>query len=592
MPNKINKHVERLHRYLPFSPDHDQIYEEYQRTSDSLNLETQALRYLQKAAGGSARLVILTGDAGHGKTHLCRRMLQDHLGYSEDEARQLINKECDGRQPIRAKDGGSATPLRIFKDFSEHTIEEAAVRLEELGSRTGELAVVCANEGRLRAILESAAAGDVCARLSQDFRASFHDGLASRDGEMHIVNLNYQSVASRRQSSLVGSALHEWGKGTRWRICQECDSKSRCSIYRNRQMLADTDDPSSAVRRTRIESLYATVERLGTVVTIREMLMSLAYILTGGLRCSDVHERVRLGRKGWQSNHTFYNLFFVAPSSVSPEALSRIPVLQEISRLDPGMRANRNVDEPLVNRGDVFDQGQIDLEFLDPTDRSQIDGANGIDEIIGNPRNRTERRREAEFIQRVVRSLRRRAFFEDREDDGILARMGFEHGDEFEELVLGQIKPARMTALKGLMLAGLHAMQGLRMGARETNLHLVDPAFGNATFHAAIIACRIPSTNVKLLPMEKAWNFKHGQKEWAMTAAVDWLDRTVVLRLETSSGKPRNLHLDLLMFNCIARAGAGYVAKDFYAHDLRKVLNFIGRIAEQASDSGAEISGL
>ena len=27
MPNKINAHVQRLNRYLPFSPDHDQIYE-------------------------------------------------------------------------------------------------------------------------------------------------------------------------------------------------------------------------------------------------------------------------------------------------------------------------------------------------------------------------------------------------------------------------------------------------------------------------------------------------------------------------------------------------------------------------------------
>ena len=33
----------------------------------------------------------LTGDAGHGKTHLCRRLLQDYLGYNEDEARELYD---------------------------------------------------------------------------------------------------------------------------------------------------------------------------------------------------------------------------------------------------------------------------------------------------------------------------------------------------------------------------------------------------------------------------------------------------------------------------------------------------------------------
>ena len=49
MANKVNSHVERLHRYLPFSPDHDQIYEEYQKSDDSLNLETVAFSYLENA---------------------------------------------------------------------------------------------------------------------------------------------------------------------------------------------------------------------------------------------------------------------------------------------------------------------------------------------------------------------------------------------------------------------------------------------------------------------------------------------------------------------------------------------------------------
>src|SRR5262245_22415011 len=117
MAERINGHVERLHRYLPFSPDHDQIYEEYQRTEDSLNIDTQALRYVLNAVRTRARLIVLTGDAGHGKTHLCRRLIQDHLGYNEDEARRLINTACDGVQTIRATSAGpTVVPLRVYKD--------------------------------------------------------------------------------------------------------------------------------------------------------------------------------------------------------------------------------------------------------------------------------------------------------------------------------------------------------------------------------------------------------------------------------------------------------------------------------------------
>ena len=72
MSEKINKHVSRLNRFLPFSAEHDQIYEEYQQSDDSLSIQTAALKYLQRAVGDGAKIVILTGDAGHGKTYLCR----------------------------------------------------------------------------------------------------------------------------------------------------------------------------------------------------------------------------------------------------------------------------------------------------------------------------------------------------------------------------------------------------------------------------------------------------------------------------------------------------------------------------------------
>ena len=37
-----------------------------------------------------AQVIVLTGDAGHGKTHLCRRIIEGFLGYDEEEARKLI----------------------------------------------------------------------------------------------------------------------------------------------------------------------------------------------------------------------------------------------------------------------------------------------------------------------------------------------------------------------------------------------------------------------------------------------------------------------------------------------------------------------
>ena len=120
MPASTNSHVVRLHRFLPFSAAHDQIYEEYQTGEDNLDLETVAISYAVNAIRSGARCVILTGDAGHGKTHMCRRLLEGELlGYSGDQARKYLQESCDGTTVIPPENGSHFPALRIHKDLSE-----------------------------------------------------------------------------------------------------------------------------------------------------------------------------------------------------------------------------------------------------------------------------------------------------------------------------------------------------------------------------------------------------------------------------------------------------------------------------------------
>jgi hypothetical protein len=572
----------------------DQVFEEYTSSADSLNLETKAYKYLETAVKSGARLVILTGDAGHGKTHLCRRLIEHHLGYTEEEARGLINSSCNGTALIRHRDvGREPVALRIYKDLSELSIPLAASEIEKVGTKENEVTIICANEGRLRAVLESSDAGAVCSKLLTDFSESFNDGLASRDGRDHIINLNYQSVASDSGSSLITRTLKEWLSGTRWGVCQKCTHQASCPIYRNRNLLTPQADEKGELRRAKVERIFATAERLGSVITIREMLMATAYFITGGLTCEAVHQRARVQAKGWQPRFAFYNLLFRAPDRSIREKLHRIPILQEIARLDPGLRALRVVDERIINEQEQFAAGEIDIVFYSGSGRKQqlIDASNGIDDIMGNPRSRAERNKEADFIDEVVRSLRRRAFFDDDlTPHELMTRLGFENGGEFLEIISGHIQPARMSMLKNRVLAGLHMLQGLRMGAKEANLHLVDPAFGSATSHAAIIARRISAPLVKLLPMADKWDAAAKEPTHAMTNAVDWLDRHIVLRIKQSDEKHSDFPLNLMMFDCTTRAAGGYVAEEFYAHDVRRITNFLGRIAERGSKGDDEVA--
>lgn len=587
--NKTNAHVERLQRYLPFNPAHDQIYEEYQNSKDSLSLDTKALKYLVQSMNNlETSLIILTGDAGHGKTHLCRRLLEEHHGYSQDEARGLINSECDGTHVIKAKN--DARSIIVHKDFSELDLETAAKLIEKSFEPTTPAMIICANEGRLRAVLASEYARTGCQQVFDDFSHSFETGLCSRDGAIHIINLNYQSVAASDGVSLLGDTLHDWLSGTRWTVCKDCDAQKNCPIFNNRNLLDARQSKIAERRRQRIETLFSTLERLGVVITIREMLMAVAYFITGGLTCSDIHSKS--SKDGWQHTYTFYNLLFSRPSNITKDMLARIPVMTELPRLDPGAFAARNTDERLINEQNNFPKKQLDLRFKNDVFKTPpvIDASEGIDEVIGNPNSRKDRENESKLIELIVRCLRRRAFFDDGDEHTPpLLRLGFENADDFDAICTETLPNNKMARLKNRMLSGLHVIQGLQMSRSETNLFLVDPAFGNATSHAAIIARTIPTSSIKLLSMSEAWEVDHQDGDRAMARSVDWIDRHIVLRVKVGDGF-QDLPLDLMSFDCLCRAGGGYVAEEFYAHDLKRIKTYLGKLAENLDDVSGSIN--
>lgn len=585
MAYKVNKHIKRLNRYLPFDPSHDQIYEEYQVSEDSLNLETQALNYAVEATKSNARMIILTGDAGHGKTHLCRRLIEKLLGYDENEARNLINTQCNGEHLMGRVDGKDGYKLRVFKDFSELPVGDAARKINELARDTSAVTLICANEGRLRDVLSSSTVFTFNTALLDDFRRSFQDGIARRSNDVHIINLNYQSVSSTQgPKSLAVDALHQWTSGTSWRICANCDAKEGCPMLANQSYLSAQSSELGAIRRNRVNTILQTTERLGTVVTIREMLMVLAYMLTSGLTCEEVHKFVRRDGTGWQHAFTYYNNLFELSPNLSADKLHRIPVLSELRKLDPGLYATRRIDEKVLNEQGVFLEGQMDLLFRVSKDRNldRIDAANGIDEVIGNPRNQKERIKEASFVQSIVRSLRRRAFF-----DGIdfdidpLEQLGFFEGAKFTEIIEGELQPKRSAELKRNIISGLHTIQGLQFDGNASELNLVDPAFGDATSHAAIIADSAAAKDIELIPLASKWELGDKDQPYAISKSVNWLDRYIVLRVKTKDGAHSDLMLDLVTFDCIVRASGGVVAEEFYAHDVRKILNFLAQLAEK-----------
>jgi hypothetical protein len=601
MPANINIHIARLHRFLPFSSAHDQIYEEYQTGEDNLDLNTIAIDYAIDAIRNGAKCVILTGDAGHGKTHMCRRLLEKGLlGYDSEQARKLLQTNCDAQAAIPPADGKQATSLRIHKDLSEvQPPSQAAKLFEDAINKPGECLIVCANEGRLRAIINSIGAGKACHSVNNVIQESFQSGVtADERGEIHIINLNYQSVASKgagQQPSLLRRVLSSWvGDRRRYRSCSTCAHQDICPIRRNHELLAEQGEETE-IRIQRLEEIFEVMERLGVVVTIREMLMLVSYLITGGLNCTDVDNKAGAshGKKGWQHQWAFYNLLFSPPPNLPVErAIKGIPILAALMKLDPGGIAVRTVDEKILNWGNIFIPNQLDLQFMTGQGAriTVVDAAYGIDDFIGNPQNRAELLAEAIVVNTAVASLRRRSFFDNTGKAGsVMLNLGFKFGDMFVRLLQGDLQAHESVSIKNKIIAGLDSIQGLRVGKSETILYLVDPAFGKASADAAIISRQIPSSLVQLISATHAWEAVSGTP-WFLPRSVDWIDRSVVLRIAERNKPPKDLQLDLLSFECIARAASGYVSENFYANEIRRIRTFLGQLAEEGSEDIAQIS--
>ena len=587
----VNSVVEKMNGYLPFDANHSNIYEEYQTADNAIELRTVALKYLSSLYSSGATIAILTGDAGHGKTHVCRKFLQETCGYSETDARLLILNDCDGSTIIEDKTRSDRRALKIYKDLSELSESDSVEALKAACSEDNCLTIICVNEGKLRAVLAAGHDTAECQAIDKELNTHFNAGVTSSTGQIHIVNLNFQSVAATNgdSKSLISQAIKSWMDGRKWTACNNCSVQENCPIFHNFKLLGEAHPSTDNNRINRIEQLLAATEQLGEVITIREMLMLVSYIVTGGLSCADVHKRKN--KIGWQNEYAFYNLLFKAPSSLSSEALKAISILNKLSKLDPGLVSDRIIDESLLNSLGLFAENQLDLKFYYSQSESKlVDAANGVDEIIGNPESKKDRQLETELTIKIVRALRRRAYFEAKfEEIGATGQLGFQYGQQFHELLLNRLKGSHLIKVKRRIINGLHTIQGIANNIHSTALHLVDPAFGGSTQHAAIISRTIQAGEIKLVPMREKWQSENDSEQNPIYSSVDWIDRYVCLRIKDVEGNPRDFPLDLFIFNTICVAADGFVSENFFTHDLRRVKNYLATLCVNDPAQQSEI---
>jgi hypothetical protein len=564
---QINSHVSNLNRFLPFTADFDQLYEEH-IDEDSVSLPTRALGTACELVDSGAKLILLTGDAGHGKTHICRRLLEQALGFSATDAFAAIRTGDGG---TTASDGtvdlgrtAAGTQLRIIRDLSELSEVLAAQRLVDALHAPDRTTVCCANEGRLRVVLD-ADQELVGVRHSLDIALS--TGRVDFDG-LAVLDLNNQAVAAR-PDGLVDRLLRDWiTDGRRWRICGQCAAAPRCPIFANRSMLVH--DQLGSRRRNAFASLFRLVELGGSTITIRELLASTALAITGGLHCLEVHDQVGKKRHDrWQADHLYFEAVF--GRTLSPGQRERLRVLRPLGLVDPGSVATRFVDDELVAGADES-----------PPDFSPVEDLG----VSGRAHSGRDAQRAAHHHRRLVEFLRRRSFFDDAHGPSIAERAGLRYAADFEA-ILNSASTTRETKVRDRLLRGLEAVQGIRREGGDGSFYVIDPAFGT-TGVARVIATDLEATDIRALSLS-AWWSESSEGAGEVCALVDWLERRVVLVIATTNGDAFPLLVDLLEFEFLMRCADGLADIGFFDATVRRLRAKLARVAESSIQAGNRI---
>lgn len=478
-----NAFVAYLNRYTTASSDHEAAFDEFTSTTPPGIPELSILTRLEEALverfeGPTLPTVILTGNAGDGKTYLCRKII--------GAFRQSPLKVWPSHETIH-KFHSEGRVLSVVKDLSELSITNAGTVLADLarslGSDSPAPYLIAANEGRLRAVLEAQGLTELSALIDKQLRGE--PRLAS-DPDLLVIDLN--RVAT---SQYVEDVLKWMTADVAWNSCGACPLQQSCPIAHNAQQLKQSGHAK------RLSFLYGLLEHLDIHVTFRDMLIHLAYTVTGGLSCADVKRRTQTDETKWRSDapsYAYYNNVF--GEGALPGFRRKTAVIRHLRKLNVGQESVFELDHFIV--GDDEAQPQLHAELF----------GEGVD--LGGRLFEQDRQAylrglgatlEAAdvFVARWLGHCRRKVFFSHPDADLVLKLLPFQFLKEYLQ-VLEPKEAVQRERLKGLLILGLNrAFSGLYLTDRKT---LYVTAHPSRSIENAVptVLMRIPDTNIQLKP--------------------------------------------------------------------------------------------
>lgn len=409
---------------------------------------------------GEFRLVIISGNAGDGKT----AFIQQFETLAEGQGAQLqrgINgsvfqlkghnyqSNYDGSQ-----DEGDERNNHVLQKFFAPFAGNDATNWPVNSTR-----LIAINEGRLIDFLLEHE--DSFPLLAKHVRQGL-SGDPSQDG-ITVINLNLRSVVAipeEAQLSIMERLLKRMTHQEYWQPCEKCDLKNKCYAYHNARTFQDPVAGPKVVER--LKMLYTITHLRGRLhITMRDLRSSLAFMLAGVLDCDGIHQLYQ--RTGEEALEQIWGGFYFN-SWCGGSAGANDRLISLLKEIDVAAVSNPALDRELG----FFNPRAKVMSRFSFTDRASYD-----DELIevlfhNLPRDYSSKNRSRliDKHRNYLAHARRRYFFE-RRDSSWKEMLPYRSIDSFE----GSIKRSGVKELKDVMLVlqAINRGEGLSDPARLGN---------------------------------------------------------------------------------------------------------------------------
>jgi len=436
-------------------------------------------RLLPDILEGKHRLVIITGNAGDGKTAFIQQLeaeavkqgshielLHGNNGKRFHLHRLDFETNYDGSQ-----DEGDKGNDQVLNDFLAPFGGHNPFAQPDSAAR-----IIAINEGRLRDFLHTYR--DHYPYLHKAI-LDFLEAQGNLAQGLLIVNLNWRSVVAGNENSILSRQVKKLVDPKFWAPCQSCEFKDRCFILANVNRFYDTNGSEQIIERLRtlFEVVYL---RRRLHITMRDTRSALSYILLRDHNCDDVAQLLQNNQSGLEYLKLFYyNAFAAADEPANefvrskggakerPEVADRL--LRQLMQVDPALVANPDTDRamyfttseqltssPLLG----FDYHSYDRQLLSVVHnelQNEKSNQGYVDDV-------------AFLKERLLfhAMLRRKSFFE-RRDSAWRAMLPYRYIQEFLELVGSSGQPANEQEMKSKIAFAISRATGMRQKSYAQN---------------------------------------------------------------------------------------------------------------------------